>query len=324
MGLWALLLCASSCTLKRELWVYTNLPKEVIGEMVEPLEEAVPQADVKWYQSASETLEERLNSEMESGKVKADLVLSGDPLWYLAMKHKGQLLSYDSAAAREMPANLRDPDHAFATVRLSVMVLGYNTNLLKPGELPERWKDLSLPRFDRKVSMSSPLESAMGFVSVGFLSKEFGWDYFAALRKQGLVAEGTQSSVLNRIETGERPIGVVLLDSILKAERAKAPVKPIYPLDGPIQIPSSIAILKDTEHPELAQRLYDWFLGPAAQSAIVRGGSYSPFPKIVSPDGARPWNELQPMLLRWTPESLSELETGRDRIRAKFSEVVLH
>jgi iron(III) transport system substrate-binding protein len=156
------------------------------------------------------------------------------------------------------------------------------------------------------------------------LSKEFGWEYFAELRKLGVVAEGTQSSVLSRIETGERPIGVLPLESIIRAERAHAAIKPIYPLDGAILVPSPIAILKDTEHPEIARKIYDWFFGPAAQSAIVRGGSYSPMPKIVSPDNARPWTELQMQLMKWSPEVLAELFSGRDRVRAKFSEVVMH
>jgi iron(III) transport system substrate-binding protein len=318
------LLAASGCTRRKEIWIYTTLPKEVIEEMVEPLHVAVPEADVKWYQSGSENVAGRLSSEMDSGKVKADLVMTGDPVWYVEMKQKGKLLAYDSPAAKEVPAQLRDPDNTFVTVRLPVMVMGYNSALLKPGELPERWKDLASPRFDRKVSMASPLDSASTFVALSMLSKEFGWEYFAELRKLGLVAEGTQSSVLTRIETGERPIGILPLEMVVRAGRGKSLIKPIYPLDGTIVVPNPIAILKDTEHPEVAQKIYDWFFSPAAQSSIVRGGTYSPLPKTASPDGARPWNELQMQVMKWTPEALAGLLSGRDRIKAKFSEVVLH
>ena len=38
--------------------------------MVEPLQAAVPQVDVKWYQSGSENVEGRLTSEMELGKIR--------------------------------------------------------------------------------------------------------------------------------------------------------------------------------------------------------------------------------------------------------------
>ena len=91
-----------------------------------------------------------------------------------------------------------------------------------------------------------------------------------------------------------------------------------------IPVPNAIAILKDTENPELVQKVYDWFFSSAAQISIVHGGAYSPLPKIASPEGAKPWSELWSQLMKWGPETLSEMLTGRDRIRAKFSEVVLH
>ena len=146
-----------------------------------------------------------------------------DPLWFLEMKQKGRLLAYDSPAAKEVPANLRDPDNAFVTVRLPVLVMGYNVSLLKPGELPEKWKDLTSARFDRKISMASPLDSTSAFIALGLLSKEYSWEYFAELRKLRMVAEGSQGSVLTRIETGERPIGILPLENVIRAERGQGP-----------------------------------------------------------------------------------------------------
>lgn len=320
----AALAAVTGCTRRKEIWIYTSLPKEVIAEMVEPLQASVPGADVKWFQSASENLANRLSAEMESGKFKADLVVSSDPFWYVEAKTKGKLMAYDSPAAKEVPAAYRDPEHAYVAVRLPVMVMAYNSSILKPAELPERWKDLEGARFDRKVSMSSPLDLAPTFAVLAHLSKLFGWEYFAGLRKHGLVAEGAHTAVLTRIETGERPIGVLPLDVILRASVHNKSLKPIYPLDGSIPVPGPIAILKDTDHPEIARGVYDWFFSASAQGSIVRGGSYSALPKFASPEGARPWAELQNQLIAWTPESLSEMYGGRDRIRAKFSEVVLH
>lgn len=314
----------TGCTLRKETWIYTSLPREVISELVEPLETAVPEADVKWYQSTIENIETRIASELASGQVKADLVLTGNPLWFEEMKQKGKLLSYESPAAKELAPALRDAGSAFAAVRLTAMVMGYNPTFLKPGELPERWKDLAAPRFDRKVSMASPFESAATLTAVALLSRDYGWEYFASLRKLGLVAEGSHSSVITRIETGERPLGILPLEVILRINRPKTVVKPLYPLDGAIIVPGPLAILANTERPEVAKKIYDWFFGPDAQSAMVRGGAYSPVPKIVSPDGARPWIELVNQILKWEPTSLAQLLSGRDRVKARYSEVVLH
>lgn len=319
----AFVLGAGGCNTREVVWIYTTLPKDVISEMVEPLEAAVPEADVKWFQSGSEKLETRLSSEFEAAEVKADLVLTNDPLWYVDMKRKGKLLPYQSPAVKDLAPELKDPEGHFAAVRLAVMVMAYNPGLFK-GEAPERWKDLASPRFERKLSMASPQESPQAFIAISMLSKLFGWEFFGGLRKQGLVSEGSPSSVISRIETGERPVGMLPLDSILRASRGKSALKIIYPQEGGILVPGPIAILKDSAHPETARKIYDWFYAQAAQTAIVRGGSYSPLPKFASPEGSRPWPELQPLLMKWEAGAWGDLYAQRDRVRAKFSEVVLH
>jgi iron(III) transport system substrate-binding protein len=331
----ALALLSSGCTLRKETWIYASLPKDVVVEMAEPLEAAIPDADIRWYQSSIENIEARIASELASGKVKADIVLTGDPLWFEEMKKKGRLLAYESPAVKEMPAWLKDPDGAFATLRVSAMVMAFNAAALgKQPELPEKWKDLESPKFDRKVSMASPFDSASTLMTVTLLSRDYGWDYFAGLRKLGLVSEGSQSSALTRVETGERPIGILPLETVLRADRgggtgagigeAKPQLKVIYPQDGAILVPGPIAILADSEHATLAKRVYDWFFGPQAQGALVRGGTYSPVPKQPSPEGARPWAEISQHALKWEPSTLEQLLAGRDKVKAKFSEAVLH
>jgi iron(III) transport system substrate-binding protein len=317
-------LACGGCTLRKETWIYTSLPKEVIEEMVGPLEAAVQDAEVKWYQSSIENIEARIASELESGDLKADLVMTGNPLWYQEMKQQGRLLAYESPAVKEMAPAFRDPEHAFTTVRLTAMVMGYNPSILKPADLPERWKDLTLPKFERKVSMASPFESPATLTLVALLSRDYGWEYFAGLRKLGLVAEGSHSSVITRIETGERPLGILPLETILRVARSKAIVKPLYPLDGAIIVPGPLAIMADSEQPEVAKKIYDWMFGPVAQAAMLLGGSYSPLPKIPTPEGAKPWSELSSLVLKWEPSSLAQLLAGRDRVKAKYSDVVLH
>jgi iron(III) transport system substrate-binding protein len=250
--------------------------------------------------------------------------MTSDLFWYLEMKQAGKFLPYTSPAAADVPAEFRDPDGAFTTVRIPVVVLAYNSKLLKPGELPERWKDLAEPRWKNRLSIGSPFEVATSFFTVAMLSRTFGWDFFRSLRKNELVAEGGHASVLSRLETGERTLGVLTLDALLKAQAKGSPARVIYPLDGVIPVPCPLALLKSSEHPEVAKKVYDWFFSTLAQNVIVRAGSYSPIPKIVSPDRTRPWNELKLQMMPYSPRILGELYPARDQIRARFSELVLH
>lgn len=314
----------SGCTKKKQVWIYTSLYKEVIAEMDPGLHAALPDVEIKWFQGGSENVASKLNAELAAGAPKADVILTSDPFWYYELKQKNLLLPYESPAARDVPAQFRDPDHAFTTVRMPVMVMAYNSDVYKPTEIPATWKELSDPKWKNKVSMGSPLESGTNFTMVALLSKLYGWDFFGELRKGELVAAGGNNSVITRMETRERPIGIVLLENILKAQAKGSPVRPIYPTDGVIPVPSPIAILKGSQNPELAKKVYDWFFTQAAQTAIVHGGMYSPLANIPSPQNAKPWAEIQKQQITWTPEVLKEIFNTRDQVKAKFSQVVLH
>lgn len=327
IGILALLAVSFSftrCSGKKEIWIYTSIYKEVIAELDPALHAAFPDISVKWYQAGSENVASKVNAELAAGKTQADLILTSDPFWYLELKKAGKLIPYKSPAAQGVPAHFADPDGAFTTVRIPVMVVGYNSESIKEAELPKTWKDLADPKWKTKLSVGNPLESGTCFSTVALLTKLYGWDYFAQLRKLDLVSAGGNSSVITRIETRERPMGIVLLENILKAMKKGSPVRPHYPQDGVIPVPSPIAILQNTEHPEIARKIYDWFFSEAAQKAIVSSGMYSPLATIPSPDKAKPWKELEGNMVKWSNEILNEIYASREQIKAKFSEVVLH
>jgi iron(III) transport system substrate-binding protein len=315
--------CLLGCTRKNSVWIYTSLYKEMIAELDPKIHAAFPGVDVQWFQGGSENVAAKLNAEMAAGKAQADLVITSDPFWYFELKQAGKLLAYDSPAARTIPAKFHDPDHAFVTSRIPVMVIGYNPEAVGVSVWPKSWKDLRGPAWKDKISLGSPLESGTSFTAVALLSKMFGWDYFADLRRLDAIAAGGNSSVIQRIETMERPVGIVLLENVLKAWGKGSPVRPIYPTDGVIPIPSPIAILKDTTHPDEARRIYDWFFSQEAQQVIVHGGMYSPVPGMESPENAMPWAELEKRLQPWSPVLLKELYSARESIKTRFSESML-
>jgi iron(III) transport system substrate-binding protein len=311
-----------SCTPKKTIWVYTSLYKEVIAEIEPAIRAAVPEAEIRFFQGGSENVAAKLGSELAAGHAQADLVLTSDPFWYLELKKTGKLLSYDSPAAHAVPPELRDPDGAFVTVRVCAMVIGYNSQAVTEADAPKSWKELADPRWAGKVSMGSPLESGTTFTLAALLSRQAGWELFGKLRSQELIAAGGNGSVISRMETRERPVGIVLLENILKSARGGSPVRAVYPAEGVVPIPSPIAILKDSGNPELAKKVYDWFFSEAAQRAIVKGDMYSPVDGIPAPEGARPWKDVA-RIAPWNPKLLEELYAGRADVKRKFAEVVL-
>ena len=321
----SLLFFTPSCSGKKKLWIYTSIYKEVIETMREPLSKAMPpDVEVMWFQSGSENIASKVNAELAAGASRADLVLTSDPFWYYELKDQGCLLPYKSEAARDIPDIYVDPDGAYAGVRLPVMVIGYNPRYFTDNSGPPRsWKDLADPRFKRLISMPNPLESGSSFTAVALLQSRFGWDYFEQLRANDIIAAGGNSSVITRMETRERPVGIVLLENVLKAWDKGSPVRPVYPTDGTIPVLSPIAILRDTRNPELAKKAYDWFFSDEAQRAIVRGSMYSLIESAPSPEHSLPYTELKKSMMPWSAEILAQMFAERAVIKSRFSETVL-
>ncbi|MCC7440532.1 MAG: extracellular solute-binding protein [Bdellovibrionales bacterium] len=334
LRLWALILlslvvvgsltgCTGGAGAKKEVWIYTSIYKSVIDEISGPMQAAFPEVKIQWFQGGSEVVASKVNAELAAGGTKADLLLTSDPFWYLELKRKDLLLPYDSAAAKAVPSDLRDPDQAFVTVRIPVMVLALHPGK-HTGAKPISFRDLGMARFKDLVSMGSPLESGTMFTTVALLAEKYGWDFFKTLRTQGLIAAGGNSSVMTRIETGERPVGILLLENILAGKPKGSPVEAIYPDDGAVPIPSPIAIVKQKDQPEDVKRMYDWFFTETAQKAIVKSGMYSPLPNIAAPEGAKSWAELAQHLMPWTPQTVENVLAKRDEIKKRFAEAVLH
>lgn len=311
---------------RQTVTIYTSIYEHVIAGLEPVLRDTFPDLDVRFFQRGSEDVAARLNSEIAANNISADLVMTSDPFWYEELKEAGHLLAYASPHASGIPSDLNDPDGTFVTVRMPVMVMAVNSTRVAAGDRPRTFRELADAKWAKRVTMGDPNRSGSYFTAVAALSKKYGWEYFEALRRNDIVAAGGNSAVLNRLMTGEKDAGIILLENLLQArqQNVKAPIDIVYPEDGVILVPSPIAILKATAVPDAARRLYDFFLSDEGQNAIVGGWMYSPYDHIAPPAGARPWQAVfSATLLPWTFDYLRETTNAREDIKRRFNTTVL-
>jgi iron(III) transport system substrate-binding protein len=305
------------------VWIYASIYKEVIAELDAALKETHPDITISWYQSGSENVAARLNAELASGGSKADLIMTSDPFWFEELKHEGHLLPYESPLGSLLPAHYRDPDFYFVINRIPVGVIAYETTSISRTDAPTNWEDLTLPRWKGKLCMPSPLESGTALTFISQLVRLKGWSYFAALKKNQLLSSGGNSAVIQKIETKERPIGIVLLENVLQAKKRGAPIEIVYPKDGVILVPSPIAILKTTKHLKKSQTVYDFFLSEEAQKIFLKANVYAPLLPAQAPEGARSFEEIQKTVFTWDATVLSDLEKEKFVTKKLFTEMIL-
>ncbi len=265
-----------------ELWVYTSVYPEVLQTLEGPLQAAVPGARVQFFQGGSEKVAARFEAEEEGGGSPACVLLTSDPAWLEDLTARGRLRPYVSPRALEL-------DRAFVTptwtaARLSLMVMA--------GPAPGSWAELADPAHQGRFSSGDPLASGTTFSTLAAWEQAFGWPWVERLSANGWMAAGGSSAVIARMKSGERPIGVVLMENLLARG-----IPYTLPAEGAVPVPGPAAIPAGCAHPLLAMAVVDWLLSPEAQALFVAGQMYSPFPGAAPPAGAPPLEQLPRMAL---------------------------
>lgn len=268
-----------------EVWLYTSMYEEVLAELRPLWEAALPDIHIQTWQAGSEKVAQRFEAELAAGGSQACLLGTSDPAWYRELGRRGELIAHVPPAALRMNPRFVDPDGQWTAVRVSLMVLAG-----PGGEAPASFRELADPTWKDRLSTPDPLASGTAFTTWTALDAAYGADWVTAARDNGLVAAGGNSSVLARMESGERPAGAILLENLLL--KPNTMIKPRFPTDGAVAIPGPLAIPKGCPWPHEAEQVYDWLFSPEAQEAIRAGGMHSPLPSVGPPDGAPPLAEI--------------------------------
>ncbi|TNE91607.1 MAG: ABC transporter substrate-binding protein [Deltaproteobacteria bacterium] len=304
-----------------EVWIYTSMYQSVIDQVDPLIREALPGVEPQWYQAGSEKVAQRVEAEWDAGGSKACLLMTSDPFWYAAITRQDRLQPHFAPNVLQIDRGMVDPSGYWATARISLLVLGAHEDV---SDAPTAIGQLGDPDYAGRVSIGDPLSSGTMFTLLSFLTEgktdDASWSFVEELRGQGLVSAGGNSSVLTRLETREREIGVLLLENLLKAAEKDSPAKPIYPADGAIAVPGPIALTSDCPNPKAARAVYDFLLSDPGQQAMVDGNMYAGLPHLPPPKGAEPLDAIA--LRPWDTAFRERVAADKAAIKERFAELV--
>ena len=179
---------------------------------------------------------------------------------------------------RPTATSIRDPENYWAPTRFSYLGACYNTNLVKPGEVPKSFEDLLDPKWKGKIAWSGTVIGAMLFITGvrNFMGEEKALAYLQKLAKQDIVPIASANRVVvDRVMAGEYAL---CLDAFLHhpiiSARKGAPVAPL-PLDPVLTVVSSVMLPKAPPHPYAAMLFIDYLLSKDGQ-AKLQGADYFP------------------------------------------------
>jgi len=225
-------------------------------------------------------------TEHAAGKLQAD-VLQG-PLPVIQMlKDKGVLAPYKSSSAAGYPA-WASADDTILQFGIEYVAPIYNTELVKPADVPTRYEDLVDPKWFDKIVMPDPASHAttiswlVGLKEAKVFADETAWMTFvkglAANRPMFVKSFGPTPAP---IESGEKLIGISMPKYIIT--KAPAPLDWAR-VDTLLGTTRAIAVAANAPHPEAAKVFVDYWLSVHSMQLLAdKVGEYVLAPGVFPP-----------------------------------------
>src|SRR6267378_3123662 len=164
---------------------YTSTDLPVAEKLAKAFEAKYPGITVHVERTGAERVFQRIGQEYASKIHAVDVVNSSDAAHFIVWKRDGILAPYvPEDVARHYRPEHRDADGLFASWRVWLCVIGYNTKLVKQEEAPKSFKDLLDPRWSGKIVKAHPGYSGTILTATYQIARDVGWDYFEKLSQQ--------------------------------------------------------------------------------------------------------------------------------------------
>ena len=176
--------------------------------------------------------------------------------------------------AKFYPAEHKDPDGLFASFRVGLSVIGYNTNLVKAEDAPKSFADLLDPKWSGKMVKAHPGYSGNVMSATFQITRDLGWEYLEKLAKQKIMQVQSSTDPPKKLALGER---AVMVDgneyNALQLKEAGQPVEIVYPTEGTPMAVGPNAIFKNAPNPNAARLFQSFMFTPECQQLVIDVGA---------------------------------------------------
>ncbi len=277
---------------------YTSIDLKVAEQIAKNFEKKYPGVPVQVERTGAERLLQRITQEYSSNIHAVDLANSSDASHLVLWKNKGWLAPYvPEDVAKFYPADHKDPDGMFASFRIFLCVIAYNTKLVKKDEAPKSFAELLDPKWKGKIVKAHPGYSGTIMTATFQMSRDLGWGYFEKLAKQNVLQVQSASVPPKKLALGERAVqadGVEYL--IFREKESGKPVEPVYATEGTPLIVGPNGIFKAAPNPNAARLFQSYCFTPECQQLNVNlGGLRSAHPHVKDKPGRVPLSKIKLM-----------------------------
>jgi iron(III) transport system substrate-binding protein len=242
----------------------------------------------------------------EKDRPRADVWWSSEPFGTARLAKAGVLGAYTSDAAEKSikggwPKGLLATDHTWYAFAQRARVIVYNTDRVKPADVPYTLGDLFDPKFKDRVGMARPQFGTTGG-QMAAICHVYGpdalRDWLKRLSAGGLRLYDGNMSIVRAVSQGEIFVGLADADDVYAGKRNAWPVEMVFERNdlannpgasfggfgtaaslkvgaGPLVLPNTVSLVKGGPNPENGKRLIDFLLSEKAERILAESESHN-------------------------------------------------
>jgi iron(III) transport system substrate-binding protein len=296
---------------------YTSIDLPLAEKIAKAFEAKYPGIAVRVERTGAERVFQRIGQEYQSKIYAVDVVNSSDAAHFIAWKRDGILQAYvPEDVAKFYPAEHKDPDGLFASFRVGMSVIGYNTSLVKAEDAPKSFADLLDPKWSGKMVKAHPGYSGNVMSATFEIVRDLGWEYLEKLAKQKIMQVQSSTDPPKKLALGER---AVMVDgneyNALQLKEDGKPVEIVYPTEGTPMAVGPNAIFKNAPNPNAARLLQSYMFTSECQQLVIDIGALrSVHPNANEKPGRKPFKEIKTL-----KDDPAGVEKSAEEIKARYS-----
>jgi len=300
------------------IW-YTSVDLPLAEKVAKSFEAKFPGVAVRVERSGAERVFQRIGQEYASNIHAVDVANSSDAAHLIVWKKGGLLEAYvPEDVAKFYPAEHKDADGMFASFRVWVSIIAYNTDLVKKEEAPKSFADLLDPKWKGKIVKAHPGYSGTIMTATYQMQRDLGWDFFEKLAAQNIMQVQSSADPPKRLALGER---AVMADgneyNIFQIAEKNGPVAPIYATEGSPLIVGPTGMFKAAPNPNAAKLFCSYSFTPECQQLIIDiGGLRSMHPQTQEKAGRTPFKDIK--VMKDDPVAVEKMS---DEIKQHYSKI---
>jgi iron(III) transport system substrate-binding protein len=298
---------------------YTAVDLPVAERIARAFEGKYPGIPVRVERSGGERIFQRIGQEYGSRIHAVDVVNSSDGAHFIVWKRDGLLLPYvPEDVAAHYPDEQKDPDGQFASWRVWLCVIGYNTKLVTREEAPKSYADLLDPKWVGKIVKAHPGYSGTIMTATFQISRDIGWQFFEKLAQQRVMQVQSSADPPKRLAAGERAI---MADgneyNLIQLKERGEPVEAVYPAEGTPLIIGPSGIMKAAPNPNAAKLLQSFMFSTECQQLMVDWGGLRSFhAQVKDKPGRKALSEIKLM-----KDDAAAVEKQAEEIKARYTRI---